>query len=76
MACEEEARLTQILATKSFELDAHSKSLKERAKTMENFLENGHLNKAVRKARRVLDNHLETCAACNREFAKRSDKTA
>ena len=66
MVCEEEARLTQILAKKTLELDVHSKSLKGRAKTIENFLENGVLDKAVRKARRVLDNHRETCAVCNR----------
>jgi len=46
MGCEEEARLTQILAKKSLELDAHSKSLEGRAKTIENFLENGALEKA------------------------------
>jgi hypothetical protein len=46
MGYEEEARLTQILAKKSLELDAHSKSLESRAKTIENFLENGALEKA------------------------------
>jgi len=46
MGCEEEARLTQILAKKRLELDAHSKSLEGRAKTIENFLENGALEKA------------------------------
>ena len=76
MGCEEEARLTQILAKKSLELDAHSKSLEGRAKTIEDFLENGHLEKAMRKARRVLDNHRETCAVCNRGIAKRSDMRA
>jgi hypothetical protein len=72
MGCEEEARLMQILAKKRLELDAHSKSLESRAKTIENFLENGVLEKAVRQARRVLDNHREICAVCNRGIAKRS----
>jgi len=76
MGCEEEARLKQILATKSLELDSHSKSLDGRAKTIENFLENGHLEKAVRKARRVLDYHREICAVCNRGIAKRSGMSA
>ena len=76
MGCEEEARLTKILAKKSLELDAHSKSLQGRAKTIENLLENGHLEKAVRKARRVLDNHREICAVCNRGIAKRTDRSA
>ena len=70
MGCEEEARLTQILAKKRLELDAHSKSLEGRAKTIENFLENGVLEKAMRKARRALDNHRETCAVCNRGIPK------
>jgi hypothetical protein len=69
MSCEEEARLTQILAKKSLEFDSHSKSLEGRAKTIENFLENGVLEKAMRKARRALDNHRETCAVCNRGIA-------
>ena len=76
MRCEDEARLTQILTKKTLELDVHSKSLEGRARTIENVLENGHLEKAVRKARRVLDNHRETCAVCNRGIAKRSDMTA
>jgi hypothetical protein len=46
LSCEEEARLTQIMAKKRLELDAHSKSLESRAKTIENFLENGALEKA------------------------------
>ena len=46
MGCEEQARLTQILEKKSLEFDAHSKSLEGRAKTIENFLENGALEKA------------------------------
>ena len=46
MGYEEEARLTQIMAKKRLELDAHSKSLESRAKTIENFLENGALEKA------------------------------
>jgi hypothetical protein len=76
MGCEEEARLMQILEKKTLALDAHSKSLEGRAKTIENFLENGHLEKAVRKARRLLDNHREICAVCNRGIAKRSDMSA
>ena len=76
MGCEEEARLKQILAKKSLELDAHSKSLEGRAKTIENFLENGHLEKAVRKARRVLDYHREICVVCNRGRNKRSGMSA
>ena len=76
MGCEEEARLTQILAKKSLELDAHSKSLEGRPKTIENFLENGVFEKAVRKARRVLDNHHEICAVCNRGIDKRSGMSA
>jgi len=70
MGCEEQARLTQILEKKSLEFDAHSKSLEGRAKTIENFLENGVLEKAVRKARGVLNNHRETCAVCNRGIPK------
>jgi hypothetical protein len=76
MSCEQGAHLRQILTTKTRELDAHSKSLEGRAKTIENLLENGHLDKAVRKARRVLDNHRETCAECNRGVAKGSHTTA